>query len=180
VADQIGALLALQADGLVRMVGVSNADAAQWAVAVEVAGTPGEPGSPDAGRGLVSVQNEFSPRYRADADVLRAAADAGVAFLPWSPLGGASEAAEVGSRYAAVAQVAASHGVSPQRVVLAWLLALSPTVVPIPGSTRPATVLDSVAAASLQLSADELSQVEATGGEPDSMYPDDQPRPPLR
>jgi aryl-alcohol dehydrogenase-like predicted oxidoreductase len=180
VADQIGALLALQADGLVRMVGVSNANGAEWAVAVEVAGTPGPSGGPDAAHGLVSVQNEFSPRYRADADVLRATAEAGVAFLPWSPLGGASEAADVGSRYTAVAQVAASHGVSPQRVVLAWLLALSPTVIPIPGSTRPATVVDSVAAAWLHLRADELALVEATGGEPDSMYPDDQPRPPLR
>jgi aryl-alcohol dehydrogenase-like predicted oxidoreductase len=180
VVDQIGALLALQQDGLVRMVGVSNVNGAEWAVAVEVAGTPGEPDGPDAGRGLVSVQNEFSPRYRADADVLHAAADAGVAFLPWSPLGGASEAAAVGSRYAAVADVAQAHGVSPQRVVLAWLLAQSPSVVPIPGSTRPATVLDSVAAASLELTSDELARVDATAGEPDSMFPDDMPRPPLR
>jgi aryl-alcohol dehydrogenase-like predicted oxidoreductase len=180
VVDQIGALLDLQQRGLVRMVGVSNVNGAEWQVATEVAGTPGPESSPDAGRGLVSVQNEFSPRYRADADVLAATGEAGVAFLPWSPLGGASEAAEVGSRYAAVAEVAAAHGVSPQRVVLAWLLSLSPTVVPIPGSTRPQTILDSVAAASLPLSDDERRLIDATGGEPDSMFPDDEPRPPLR
>jgi aryl-alcohol dehydrogenase-like predicted oxidoreductase len=112
--------------------------------------------------------------------VLPSAAAAGVAFLPWSPLGGASEAADVGSRYADLAQVAQAHGVSPQRVVLAWLLSLTPTVIPIPGSTRPQSILDSVQAASLTLSADELSRVHPSGGEPDSMYPDDQPRPPLR
>jgi aryl-alcohol dehydrogenase-like predicted oxidoreductase len=180
VVDQVGALLALQQDGLVRMVGVSNAVGAEWAVAAEVAGTPGDPCSPQAGRGLVSVQNEFSPRYRADVDVLEAAAAAGVAFLPWSPLGGAAEAADVGSRYAPVAQVAQARGVSPQRVVLAWLLSLTPTVIPIPGSTRPDSILDSVQAASLALTADELARVHAAGGEADSMYPDDQPRPPLR
>jgi aryl-alcohol dehydrogenase-like predicted oxidoreductase len=180
VVDQVGALLSLQQDGLVRMVGLSNAIGTQWAVATEVAGTPGETGSAQAGQGLVSVQNEFSPRYRADADMLATTAAAGVAFLPWSPLGGASQAADVGSRYAAVAQVAQAHGVSPQRVVLAWLLSLSPTVIPIPGSTRPESILDSVQAATLPLSAEELTAVEAAGGEPDSMYPDDVPRPPLR
>jgi aryl-alcohol dehydrogenase-like predicted oxidoreductase len=180
VVDQVAALLSLQQDGLVRMVGLSNAIGTEWAVATEVAGTPGDPGSPQAGQGLVSVQNEFSPRYRADADMLATTAAAGVAFLPWSPLGGASEAADVGSRYAAVADVAQAHGVSPQRVVLAWLLSLSPTVIPIPGSTRPESILDSVQAATLHLSAEELAAVEAAGGEPDSMYPDDVPRPPLR
>jgi aryl-alcohol dehydrogenase-like predicted oxidoreductase len=70
--------------------------------------------------------------------------------------------------------------VSPQRVVLAWLLSLTPTVIPIPGSTRPESILDSVQAASLALTDDELARVHAAGGEPDSMDPDDQPRPPLR
>jgi aryl-alcohol dehydrogenase-like predicted oxidoreductase len=180
VTDQVGHLLELQQAGLVRMVGISNVTGEQWQVAAEVAGTPGEPGGPEASSGLVSVQNEFSPRYRADDDVLHACAPAGVAFLPWSPLGGASEAAEVGSRYSPVAAVAQAHGVSPQRVVLAWLLALSPAVVPIPGSTRPETIVDSVAATTLQLTPDELAAIDAAGGEPDSMYPDDQPRPPLR
>jgi aryl-alcohol dehydrogenase-like predicted oxidoreductase len=180
VADQVGGLLALQQDGLVRMVGLSNVTAAELDVAAEVAGLPGEPGSPDAARGVVSVQNEFSPRYRADADVLATCAEAGVAFLPWSPLGGAGEASEVGSRYAPIGAIAAAHGVSPQRVVLAWLLALSPTVVPIPGSTRSETVRDSLGALDVVLSSEESDRIAATEGEPDSMYPDDQPRPPLR
>jgi aryl-alcohol dehydrogenase-like predicted oxidoreductase len=64
--------------------------------------------------------------------------------------------------------------------VLAWLLGRSPSVIPIPGSTRPATVLSSVAAADLTLTDDEMARIEASAAEPSSMHPDDQPRPPLR
>ena len=180
VTAQVEALLALQDDGLVRMVGVSNVVGAELELTLDVAGYPGADGSDEAAVGVVSVQNEFSPRYRADADVLGLCERAGVAFLPWSPLGGASEASDVGSRYAAIADVASAHGVSPQQVVLAWLLAKGPTVVPIPGSTRPETILDSVAAVDLRLGASELAAIDATEGEPDSMYPDDMPRPRLR
>jgi aryl-alcohol dehydrogenase-like predicted oxidoreductase len=180
VADQVGGMLELQVDGLVRMVGVSNVIGAELEVAFEVAGRPGPIGSAQAARGIVSVQNEFSPRYRADSDVMATCAEAGMAFLPWSPLGGAAEASGVGSRYEVLAQVAQTHAATPQQVVLAWLLGRSPTVVPIPGSTRPQTVLSSVAAATLALSDDEMARIEATASEPSSMYPDDQPRPPLR
>ena len=180
VADQIGAMAQLQQDGLVRMIGVSNVIGPELDVAFGVAGRPSPPGTPDAGRGIVSVQNEFSPRFRADADVMDTCAQAGVAFLPWSPLGGAAQASEVGSHYAVLGDIAASHDASPQQVVLAWLLARSPSVIPIPGSTRVQTVLSSVAAAGLTLSEDEVAAIEATQSEPSSMYPDDQPRPPLR
>lgn len=180
VAEQVGALDTLRSDGLVRMIGLSNVTLPELEVAFEVAGRPGEPSSGDAGHGIVSVQNEFSPRFRADADVMARCADAGVAFLPWSPLGGAAEAADVGSRYAVLADIADAHGATAQQVVLAWLLGRSPSVVPIPGSTRPSTVLSSVEAAGLVLTDDEMARVEATTAEPSSMYPDDQPRPPLR
>jgi len=180
VADQVAGLLALQEAGLVRMIGLSNVTGPELDVAFEVAGRPGPAGSPDAWRGIVSVQNEFSPRYRRDAEVIDTATAAGVAYLPWSPLGGATEAADVGSRYAGIAEVAAERGVSAQQVVLAWLLARAPSVVPIPGSTRPATILASLAALDLELTPDEIARVDATEGEPSSMYPDDQPRPPLR
>ncbi len=180
VADQIGALLALQQEGLVRMIGVSNVIRAELEVAFEVAGRPGPAGSADAGHGIVSVQNEFSPRFRADSDVMDACTEAGVAFLPWSPLGGAAEAADVGSRFAVLVEIAADHGATPQQVVLAWLLGRSPSVIPIPGSTRPSTVLSSVQAAGLTLTPDEQGRIEATTSQPSSMYPDDQPRPPLR
>ena len=64
-------------------------------------------------------------------------------------------------RFAAFAEVAADRGVSPQRVALAWMLAKSPTVIPIPGSSRPSTIRDSVAAADLELSEDELTRLSS-------------------
>lgn len=180
VVDQVGALAELQADGLVRMIGLSNVILAELDVAFEVAGRPGSPESSDAGRGIVSVQNEFSPRYRADADVMTRCSETGLAFLPWSPLGGASGASDVGSRFAVLAQIADERGVTPQQVVLAWLLGRSPSVIPIPGSTRAATVRGSVEALRLTLTEEEMSRVEASEAEPSSMFPDDAPRPPLR
>ena len=115
-------------------------------------------GGPDEG-GIAAVQNEFSARYRADADVLARCIERGIAFLAWSPLGGASQASELGSRYAAFAEVAAQRGISAQQVALAWLLALSPQVIPIPGSSRPATARSSAAAAAIQLSAEEVERL---------------------
>jgi aryl-alcohol dehydrogenase-like predicted oxidoreductase len=67
----------------------------------------------------------------------------------------------VGSRFAVFADVASAHGVSPQQVALAWLLALSPVVIPIPGSSRPSTIEDSVAAADLRLTDDEVARLSA-------------------
>ncbi|HET6937769.1 MAG TPA: aldo/keto reductase, partial [Nocardioides sp.] len=72
-----------------------------------------------------------------------------------------AQAADLGSRFAVFAELARTHGVSPQRVCLAWLLAKSPTVIPIPGSTRPETIRDSAAAVDLELSADELARLDA-------------------
>jgi aryl-alcohol dehydrogenase-like predicted oxidoreductase len=180
VADQVGGLLALQQDGLVRMVGLSNVTAAELDVACRGGGPPRgarKPGRRSRRRLGAERVLPALPRRRRRAGHLRRG---GVAFLPWSPLGGAGEASEVGSRYAPIGAIAAAHGVSPQRVVLAWLLALSPTVVPIPGSTRSETVRDSLGALDVVLSSEESDRIAATEGEPDSMYPDDQPRPPLR
>ena len=150
-AESVGALHDLREAGKVRMVGISNADVEQIEEAAEILGA-----------GLVSVQNQFSPDFRSSEPELRRCEEMGLAFLPWSPFGGASRAAEVGSRFAVFAEVGAAHGVSPQQVTLAWMLALSPVVLPIPGSSRPSTIRDSVAAADLQLSEDELARLSAT------------------
>jgi aryl-alcohol dehydrogenase-like predicted oxidoreductase len=150
-ADTIGALAELLDDGKIRMAGISNADPAQIREAQTVLG----------GR-LVSVQNQFSPAFRSSQPELELCAEMGVAFLPWSPLGGISDAGELGSRHAAFAEVAADRGVSPQQVTLAWLLALSPVVVPIPGASRPETARDSAAAADLELTAAEVARLSAT------------------
>ena len=125
------------------------------------------------------MQNEFSARYRADADVLARCIERGIAFLAWSPLGGASQAGELGSRYATFAEVAAERGISAQQVALAWLLALAPQVIPIPGSSRPATARASAAAAAIQLSDEEVARLSATVPEDLSVFPDDTPEPPL-
>lgn len=149
-ADSIGALAELLDEGVIRLAGVSNTSVAQIDEAREVLG----------GR-LASVQNQFSPKFRSSEVELRHCADLGIAFLPWSPLGGIADAAELASRHEAFAQVAADRGVSVYQVTLAWELALAPVVVPIPGSSRPASILDSLGAADLELTADEVARLSA-------------------
>jgi aryl-alcohol dehydrogenase-like predicted oxidoreductase len=149
-AESVGALRDLREAGKVRTVGISNANVNQIREAAEI-----------LGGGLVSVQNQFSPDFRSSEPELRRCEEMGLAFLPWSPFGGASRAAEVGSRFAVFADIGSAHGVSPQQVTLAWMLALSPVVIPIPGSSRPGTIRDSVAAAALELSEDELTPLSA-------------------
>ena len=149
-ADSIGAIRDLLDEGKIRQAGISNASSEQIRLANEVLG----------GR-LVSVQNEYSPRYRVGEAELQLCAVLGLAYLPWSPLGGISQAAALGSRFAAFAEVGAAHGVSPQQACLAWLLAKAPGVIPIPGSSRPETIRDSAAAADLVLSPEEFARLDA-------------------
>lgn len=170
--DQVGGLAGVQEAGIARRIGLSNVTLAQLDRALELVGGP-EQG------GITAVQNEYSPRYRADGDVLTRCMERGIAFLPWSPLGGASQAGELDSRYAAFAEVAAQRGVAAQQVALAWLLALGPQVIPIPGSTRPATARSSAAAAAIDLSADEVARLSAAVPENASVFPDDTPNPPM-
>jgi aryl-alcohol dehydrogenase-like predicted oxidoreductase len=172
-ADQVRAMAALREAGLIRRIGLSNCTLPELEVALDILGGPAE-------GGVVSVQNEYSPRYREDADVLELCTRLGIAFLPWSPLGGSSQAHDVGSRYSDFAEVGAELGASAQEAVLAWLLASSPVMIPIPGASRPATVESIVRAATLELSADQFSRLDRTQPERSSMYPDDQPRSPLR
>jgi aryl-alcohol dehydrogenase-like predicted oxidoreductase len=172
-ADQMRAMQALKEAGLVRRIGLSNVQLDELEMALDLLGGPAE-------GGIVSVQNEYSPRYRGETDVLDLCTDLGIAFLPWSPLGGDVVSHEVGSLYSAFAEVGAEIGASAQETVLAWLLALSPVVIPIPGATRPATVESIVRVASLVLSADQFERLQATVPAHGSQYPDDEPRSPLR
>ncbi|MGY1847108.1 aldo/keto reductase [Blastococcus sp. SYSU DS1021] len=148
--ESMGALRQLADDGLVRMVGISNADVGQIDVARSIVG--------DA---LVSVQNQFSPGYRSSHGELEHCAAHGLAFLPWSPFGGVSAAGSLGSSAPAFAEVARELGVSVYQVTLAWHLAQSEAVVPIPGASRAATIVDSAAAADLALSPDQLARLNA-------------------
>ncbi|MFI0984639.1 aldo/keto reductase [Streptomyces exfoliatus] len=152
-AESLGAIRELLDAGTIRLAGVSNVDTAQILLAREILGDR-----------LVSVQNRYSPAVRESEPELRLCAELGLAFLPWSPLGGISRSSLDGASaleedpgFGGFHRVARERGVSPQRVALAWLLARSETVLPIPGASRPETVRDSAGASSLVLTGEELA-----------------------
>jgi aryl-alcohol dehydrogenase-like predicted oxidoreductase len=149
-AESVGAIRDLLDEGIIRMAGISNANPEQIRLAQEILD----------GR-LVSVQNQFSPAFRSSEPELVLCDELGLAFLPWSPLGGIGGAAGLGDRFEPFRTVAAAHGVSPQVVCLAWELAKSPVVIPIPGATRPETIRDSATAVDLALTAEEIETLDA-------------------
>ena len=149
-ADSVGAIRDLLDDGKIRLAGISNANPEQIRLAQQILG----------GR-LVSVQNQFSPKFRSSEPELDLCTELGLAFLPWSPLGGIGGAGALGASYGAFQQVADAHGVSPQVVCLAWELAKGPGVIPIPGASRPESIIDSATAPELELTADELASLDA-------------------
>lgn len=145
-------VLELKVKGLVDQIGVSNYDAQQLRIAIDIAGTPAE-------GGVVSVQNEFSPRYRHDLDVLEVCEEHEITFLPWSPLGGVRTKSEIAA--SAFEEVGDRLGASPFAVALAWEMRYSPAVLPIPGATRAETVLDCVSATELKLSDEDFEYVSS-------------------
>jgi aryl-alcohol dehydrogenase-like predicted oxidoreductase len=148
-ADSVGAIAELLDEGKIRLAGISNADPEQIRLANDVLG----------GR-LASVQNQFSPAFRSSEPELQVCDELGIAFLPWSPLGGITAAGTLGSSHSVFSEVAQAHGVSPQQVCLAWILAKSERAIPIPGSSRPQTIQDSARAVELQLSPDERARLD--------------------
>jgi aryl-alcohol dehydrogenase-like predicted oxidoreductase len=171
--EQMLSLKALKDAGMVKRIGLSNAQGPELAVALEILGGPND-------GGVVSIQNEYSPRYRGEQDVLDKCMELGIAFLPWSPLGGAAQAGEVGSRYSDFASVATEVGATAQEVVLAWLLALTPVMIPIPGATKLATVDSIVRSSALKLSSEQVDRLTAADSPNESLFPDAKPRSPLR
>jgi aryl-alcohol dehydrogenase-like predicted oxidoreductase len=138
-ADSVGALAEAQRAGKIRHIGVSNVSVKQLEQARRIAP-------------IVSVQNRYNLEDRGSEDVLAACERLGIAFLPWFPLGAG---AALGS--ARVKRVAARIGASPAQVLLAWLLAKSPAMLPIPGTASLAHLEDNTRAATLKLSADDLA-----------------------
>ena len=171
--EQMLSLKALKDAGMVKRIGLSNAQGPELAVALEILGGPND-------GGVVSIQNEYSPRYRGEQDVLDKCSELGIAFLPWSPLGGAAQAGEVGSRYSDFASVATEVGATAQEVVLAWLLALTPVMIPIPGATKLATVDSIVRSSALKLTSAQVDRLTAADSPNESLFPDAKPRSPLR
>ncbi|MFI7275375.1 aldo/keto reductase [Streptomyces sp. NPDC049879] len=147
LADQIGTLAELRTEGKIGRIGLSEVTAAELAAAREVTA-------------IASVQNRYNLLDREHEPVLDACEAAGIAFLPWRPVawGGAGATAEV-------AAVAAEAGATPTQVMLAWLLARSPVVLPIPGTSRVAHLEENVAAADVRLTPsqrDRLDRLAAT------------------
>ena len=147
-AETIGTFKELQDEGKVRWIGISNANVEQIELACSIAD-------------VVVVQNQLSLEYMSPIakGEVELCEQRGIAFLPWSPLGGIPRADDAAGRHAAVREAAEAHGVSPQQVALAWLLSLSPAVIPIPGASRPESILDSVRAVELELTRDELERI---------------------
>jgi pyridoxine 4-dehydrogenase len=138
-AESIGALAEAQRAGKIRHIGLSNVSLAQLEEARRMVS-------------VVSVQNEYNLGDRASEDVLAACARHGIAFIPWYPLGAGSVL-----RSAKVKRVAMRHGATPAQIALAWLLAHSPVMLPIPGTGSIAHLEENVGAAALRLSAEDLA-----------------------
>ena len=149
-AEVIGTLGEIHASGKVRMIGLSNADPTQIRQAHDA-----------LGGALVSVQNQFSPAFRSSRPEIDVCDELGLAFLPWSPLGGLGEAKALAENHPAFKQVADERGISAQQIALAWELAQSSVVIPIPGAKRPQSVIDSAEAADLTLTAEEIGRLDA-------------------
>jgi len=145
--DSLGAMKDLLDEGLIGMAGISNAITEQIVLFNQILD----------GR-LVSVQNRFSPIFRSSRPELDYTVQNGMAFLPWSPLGGIGNGSDVFDS-SAFAEVGAEVGASPQQVALAWELSLGETVIPIPGASRPASITDSALAADLELTPEQLSRL---------------------
>jgi aryl-alcohol dehydrogenase-like predicted oxidoreductase len=144
--DQIGALVDLIDQGVIRTAGISNANPDQIRLARGLLGA-----------NLVAVQNQFNPVFRTSEPELELTGQLGLAFVTWSPLAGIARQHSGSSGFPVFDDVAAAHGVSTQQVALAWALAKGQHVIPIPGASRPESILDSLAAVDLELSPEELS-----------------------
>jgi aryl-alcohol dehydrogenase-like predicted oxidoreductase len=147
-AETLGGLRALLDEGLIAMAGISNADPDQIRLAHEIIGD-----------GFTAVQNQFAPAFRSSQPESDLCAELGLAFLAWSPLGGMSDAADLGGRWQRFSELARRYDVSAQQVCLAWELSLSSTLIPIPGASRPESILDSVRAADLVLDPEDLASL---------------------
>jgi aryl-alcohol dehydrogenase-like predicted oxidoreductase len=140
--ESLGAMVDAQRAGKVRHIGVSNFDVKQLERARKVAN-------------VVSVQNKYSLDARSSEDVLLHCEKLGIAFLPWYPLGDGSAL-----RLSRVKKVAERLKATPAQVAIAWLLAKSPVMVPIPGTGSIAHLEENVAAAKLKLSKEDLAALE--------------------
>jgi aryl-alcohol dehydrogenase-like predicted oxidoreductase len=145
--DSVGELARLQKEGKIRHVGVSNFNVEQLARARKI--VP-----------VASVQNRYNVADRASEDVLQVCAREGIAFIPWAPIArGSSDRLEQNAGGKGLEAVAQARGVSVLQLAIAWLLAKSPAMLPIPGTSSVAHLEENVGAAQLQLSAAEMTAI---------------------
>lgn len=136
LADSVGELARLQREGKVRHVGVSNFGLGELRQALRIVK-------------VASVQNRYNVGDRSSDDVLRLCVKERIAFMPWAPLGGRER----------LAWLARSRGITESQAALAWLLARSPVMLPIPGTSSIAHLEENVAAAALRLTSEELARI---------------------
>ena len=139
LAESLGALAALKDEGKIRHIGISNVSEAQLRAAQQI--TP-----------VVSVQNRYNAADRKSGSMVDTCEQEQLAFLPWAPI-------QQADSNPAVDEAAKRHGASPRQIVLAWLLARSPQMLPIPGSGSPEHAETNIAAASIELTPDEVTAI---------------------
>lgn len=142
LGERFAALAELRAEGLIRHLGVSHVDADQLAEARAIAP-------------VAAVQNHFHVQHRDDAKVLAQCEQDGIAYVPYFPLGGGR------ADLSGLTTVAARHGATPAQVALAWLLAISPVTLAIPGTSTLAHLTENLAAADLRLTPDDLAELHS-------------------
>ena len=142
LADSIGVLAEMKAEGKIRHIGVSNFSAGQSQEAQQI--VP-----------VVSVQNRYNVNDRSSEPVVDLCTQETLAFLPWAPI-------QETDRIAAVLSAAKRLGVSERQIALAWLLAHAAQILPIPGSGSPEHVEENIAAASLELTPEEYNSITDT------------------
>ncbi len=143
--ESLAALVDLQRQGLIRHIGLSNVTLAQFSQGVAIAP-------------IVCVQNQYNLAHRADDALIDELAGKGVAYTPFFPLGGFTPL-----QSSALSQAAATLGATPMQVALAWLLQRSPNILLIPGTSSVDHLRENVTAATLQLPANVLAELDAIG-----------------
>jgi pyridoxine 4-dehydrogenase len=143
--DQVGELKKLQDEGKVRHIGLSEVTVEELRAAQEVAP-------------IVSVQNRFSLGTRNADDLLAHCEQEDIAFIPWRPLADHVDGDDT------ISAVAQAHGASAAQVAIAWLLQLSPVMVPIPGTSSVEHLEQNTAAAGIELTDEEMTTLSALGG----------------
>jgi pyridoxine 4-dehydrogenase len=143
VTESIGALAELKAEGKIRHIGISNVDEEQLREATGVAP-------------IVSVQNRYNAGDRSSESMVDLCETEGLTFLPWAPVQQTAD-------NVAVSAAARRRGLTEHQVVLAWLLAKSPIMLPIPGTGSPEHLTENVAAASIDLSRQEIDAITSGG-----------------